>query len=793
MPYGKYTDSDSQICIYKQDADGNRIGERLGCHATENEADAQLAALYASENMTVQLPAEMNLDTRYYTGGAIRAAGDGIIEGYLVPFNTPDNPDFYGTYFDTQTDYMLNDYPVLRAFILYNHGLDETLNVRTMGTFLRAKIDDIGLWVQAQLNMRDEWEQEVYKLAQAGKLGWSSGALPQAVDVADDGHIKCWPIIEGSLTPAPAAVPFASQIYTRSSYQAALNSAKDGVTREEPSGATPVSNTLSNDKQLKNQELRTMADNKRNLADVATMLQQVLAALMEYVNMEAGEGGEAMPPEVQEEMQNEMQTQMSARLADMEAQLKDMRPEQIRSLLEEQAIEMLPGVVEQYQKDKAARDKQMRAAAKKAFQQIEPTPAPGYVRGNGNGNGSMSVSEPRRYWPLNLQAMMFVQRVMKSRGQAVSDDFMQTLAGRTAMALEKKDALVYNPHVRSVLPATRADEIVTSTNSGNGDEWIGVAYDSELWEKARHNRVYQELQGMGMRVVEVPQGYESTVIFTESSDPTVYTITQSADLDATSRPTVVVPVTAPGTGQVTLTPGYLGMAIAYTSVFEEDSLIAAAPQLNEQMNEKAEETIEQLFINGDTEAGTTNVNYDGSSAAAITAYYKASNGARKYALVTGSSTSRSGGTLDENDFRLTLALFPTEIQARQDKIAFIVDMQTHNTALDILAAKTQDVRGTNATIDTGLLNNLYGVSVLRSGFLPLTASDGKVTYNATGTLGQILAIYAPYWAMGWKRRITLETQKDILAQTNLIVATFRLGFLARGAGASVESYNLTIA
>lgn len=790
MPYGKVTDGE-QICIYKLDVDGNQIGESLGCHATDSEADAQLAALYASENMTVQLPAEMSVDTRYYMGGAIRAAGDGIIEGYLVPFNTPENPDFYGTYFDTQTDYMLNDYPILRAFILYNHGLDETLNVRTMGTFLRAKIDDIGLWVQAQLNMRDEWEQEVYKLAQAGKLGWSSGALPQAVEVADDGHIKRWAIIEGSLTPTPAAVPFASQIYTRSSYQAALNSAIDGATREEPSGATPVSSTLLEDQQLTNQELKTMADNKRNLADVATMLQQVLAALMEYVNMEAGDGGEEMPPEVQEEVQNEMQTQMSARLAEMEAQLKDMRPEQIRSLLEDQAMEILPGVVEQYQKDKAARDKQMRAAVKNAFQQVEPTPAPGYVRGNGN--GALSVSEPRRYWPLDLQAMMFVQRVMKSRGQAVSADFMQTLAGRTAMALEKKDPLVYNPHVRSVLPATRSDEIVTSTNSGNGDEWIGVAYDSELWEKVRHNRIYQELQGMGMRVVEVPQGYESTVIFTEGSDPTVYTLTQSEDLDATSRPTVVVPVTAPGTGQGTLTPGYLGMAIAYTSVFEEDSLIAAAPQLNAQMNEKAEETIEQLFINGDTEAGSTNVNYDGSSAAAITAYYKASNGARKYALVTGSSTSRDGGALDENDFRLTLALFPTEVQARQDKIAFILDVQTHNTALDILATKTQDVRGTNATIDTGLLNNIYGVKVLRSGFMPLTASDGKVTYNAAGTLGQILAVYAPYWAMGWKRRITLETQKDILAQTNLIVATFRLGFLARGAGASVESYNLTIA
>jgi hypothetical protein len=295
-----------------------------------------------------------------------------------------------------------------------------------------------------------------------------------------------------------------------------------------------------------------------------------------------------------------------------------------------------------------------------------------------------------------------------------------------------------------------------------------------------------------MRVEEVQPGMETVTIFTEGSDPTVYTITQSADLDATGRATVVVPVSAPGTGQVLMTPGYLGMAVAYTSVFEEDSLIAASSQLNTQMGEKAEETIEQLMFNGDS-ATSGNVNNDGTTDNTAS-YYKASNGMRKYALVTGSGTSRSGTTLDESDYRLTMKLFPSAIRSRKKNMAFVIESDTHNTSLNIAAIKTDDVRQTTATITSGVLTNIYGVDVYESGFLPLADTDGKVTNggNVTDT-GTILGIYAPYWAMGWKRRVTFETDKDILAQTNLIVATFRVGFLARGAGAAVATYNLTIA
>jgi len=48
MPWDKFPEN-GQVCIYKVDEQGDKTGDSLGCHDTDAEANAQLAALYASE------------------------------------------------------------------------------------------------------------------------------------------------------------------------------------------------------------------------------------------------------------------------------------------------------------------------------------------------------------------------------------------------------------------------------------------------------------------------------------------------------------------------------------------------------------------------------------------------------------------------------------------------------------------------------------------------------------------------------------------------------------------------
>jgi len=136
-------------------------------------------------------------------GEPIKALGDGKVGGYLVRFTGPEHPDLEGDYFDSATDFgELKTSPVY-----YQHGLDPVLKTRRLGR-AELRADDFGVWAEAQLEMRDEYERFVYGLAEAGKLGWSSGTAGHLVErepVGSAHHIKHWPLgLDASLTPTPA-------------------------------------------------------------------------------------------------------------------------------------------------------------------------------------------------------------------------------------------------------------------------------------------------------------------------------------------------------------------------------------------------------------------------------------------------------------------------------------------------------------------------------------------------------------------------------------------------------------
>jgi len=172
-------------CVIKDDT-----GETVKCHDTHEEAVAHMSALYASEEKSV---------TVVTYGGVVKALPDNKVGGYLVTFG---GLDMTGDYFDKDTDF--GEYS--RLPVLYHHGFDEKMKTRRIGT-AEVKQDDLGLWAEAQLNMRDEYEKMVYEMAQNGKLGWSSGAAAHVVNKEDDekgSHITQWYMAEASLTPCPA-------------------------------------------------------------------------------------------------------------------------------------------------------------------------------------------------------------------------------------------------------------------------------------------------------------------------------------------------------------------------------------------------------------------------------------------------------------------------------------------------------------------------------------------------------------------------------------------------------------
>jgi HK97 family phage major capsid protein len=141
------------------------------------------------------------------TGDAIKAMDDaGKVGGYLVRFGAPDAVDLVGDYFTRDTDFGHDEWPV-KTRVYYNHGLDDTLKRRRIANG-SMRVDDVGVWVEAQLTMRDEYEKAIFDLVKAGKMGWSSGTAPHLVErepMGDAKHVTAWPLgLDASITPTPA-------------------------------------------------------------------------------------------------------------------------------------------------------------------------------------------------------------------------------------------------------------------------------------------------------------------------------------------------------------------------------------------------------------------------------------------------------------------------------------------------------------------------------------------------------------------------------------------------------------
>lgn len=166
-------------------------------------------------------------------GSEIKALGQGKVGGYLIRYSTKDDPDLTNDFFTKDTNFNIPE----SLPVLYNHGLDKTIKKRIIGKAV-VTFDEVGAWAESQLNMRDKYEEEIYALVEAGKLGYSSGALAHLVErePASKGvsWIKSWFVGEVSLTPTPAE-PRNSIVTLKSlipSEQAALPITEDTKTIE---------------------------------------------------------------------------------------------------------------------------------------------------------------------------------------------------------------------------------------------------------------------------------------------------------------------------------------------------------------------------------------------------------------------------------------------------------------------------------------------------------------------------------------------------------------------------------
>lgn len=141
-------------------------------------------------------------------GGAVKSDRLGHVKGYLVRFGTPEAVDLEGDFFGPETDF---GFPIKAGArvplnLYYHHGMDQKVGRKSIGTGY-VKMDETGLWYEAQIDLADEYGRMIAKLAKDGKMGFSSGAAGHLVERKSTGvasQIVRWPIAEASITPTPA-------------------------------------------------------------------------------------------------------------------------------------------------------------------------------------------------------------------------------------------------------------------------------------------------------------------------------------------------------------------------------------------------------------------------------------------------------------------------------------------------------------------------------------------------------------------------------------------------------------
>jgi hypothetical protein len=152
----------------------------------------------------------MNSDpqTMTFDGGAVKAVDpdSGKFEGYLVLYGNAGETDAspQRDYFTDKTDFG----PATKSTVLYHHGLVAPLSNRSLAVG-SLKSDAAGIWLEGQLALRDEYEQKIWTMIKAGKLGLSSGTashlIRRQVQANGANKVLSWPLgLDASLTPAPA-------------------------------------------------------------------------------------------------------------------------------------------------------------------------------------------------------------------------------------------------------------------------------------------------------------------------------------------------------------------------------------------------------------------------------------------------------------------------------------------------------------------------------------------------------------------------------------------------------------
>ncbi len=707
-------------------------------------------------------------NTSIYYGQAVKRVGENRYGGYLVYFSPdPSVTDLDGEYFTAETDFQFEGFPVEGKPVLFHHAMPiKTMSGQVaeaikapIGKVVMARKDDTGIWAEVVLTAAEEYAEYIRRMAEEGKLGWSSGALPQTVEVDGRGLIKSWHIIEASLTPTPA-MPIATRVNKKAIAADALTDPTGGE------GDAPI----TQDTQA--QDEPTAKSQSHKDTEMETNMLALISAVLKRIGAEmTGADVAALIDELTGTMPTETEVINSA------------TPEALASadgLPAKSAARVVKEVTDRMNRVKAASvfDTIAAGAVKGARSpfgggSVAPTNATGQTLG-GAASYIPELRAKRRYQDMDLVDLSMAQDVLtqfqRLEGIEVSGKTMQGLrlefAAKAAHAAnDGKLHGVDEAALESMIKSVKADELNHTTNNGFGQQWVPTLWRETLLRRARlANRVLPLINVLGMNA-------KTEIHPTESTDPTVYFVAETTDETQINPAGSAIPDSKIGTSNQTFTAKKLALRTMWSSELDEDSIVAYVRQAREQVQRAMEDAIENVLLNGDT-ATSGNINLDGGTPPTA-AQYTIFDAIIKAGLANG--VDAGGASVTLRRLRQTRFKLNREGNTAIEDLAIIVGPETYANLLSMDEFVTMDKMGSQATALTGQMGTIDGIPVIVTSKIQLAAANGKVSSTAgNNTLGRALFIYRPYWFAGMRRQIIAHMARAYDGESYQLVMTARM-------------------
>jgi len=240
-----------------------------------------------------------------------------------------------------------------------------------------------------------------------------------------------------------------------------------------------------------------------------------------------------------------------------------------------------------------------------------------------------------------------------------------------------------------------------------------------------------------------------------------------------------------GTSDVTWDAEKLAVLVYSSDELDEDSIVPMLPYITNSLRTRMIETIEKAIMRGDTATGSAaNINRT-SGACTAGMYWLSMNGIAKQCIDGSGGLSFDIATLYADDI-LTSAGLLGKYAAAPMMAPILCDRATFHAMLGMGAnsgsttpiVATREKYGDAAPILTGELARVYGFPILPTDNYVLTTdtASGEIANleSAQGTKGGFMQYFRNGLCVGFKRQITVESERNIKNGQHCIVATARL-------------------